>query len=114
MSGVDGYNPLPSDSQKEARDKDRTGEALRATVPDWIRGGSMLKDLKATVGSTLKVPHGLKRKPSGWLLVRPRLTGAVGSASNDRSLLEVSSDASSLTLQCLGGGGTLTFDLWVW
>lgn len=110
---VDGYDPLPSDTAKERHDKERTGEAFR-TLPDWIRQGKMLTNQKATVGSTVTLQHGLKRKPQGWILVRPRISGAVGSSGNDRIVLEVSCDAGSITLQALGGGGMIVFDLWIW
>ncbi len=111
MSGVDGYNALPSDSEKEARDKEATGEAMRTIVPDWIRTGRMVKGLKLDSGDSLGVQHGLKRKPEGWILVAPRVTQ--GSGSN-YCLVETMRDQAKLSLSNTGDVGLTYFDLWVW
>jgi hypothetical protein len=121
VSGVDGYEPLPSKTEEEARDKDQTSEALKRLIPDWIRTGRMVTGSSGskggtggTVGNTMKVTHGLKRKPAGWIVVRPRLIDAVGTPANDPQVVEVACDVSTITLFVQGGGGRMAFDLWVW
>lgn len=111
MSGVDGYNALPSDTEKEARDKEATGEALRSVVPDWVRTGKMVKGLKLDSGNSLAIQHGLKRNPEGWILVAPRV--AQGSGSN-YCIVETMRDSAKLALSNTGTVGLTYFDLWVW
>lgn len=111
MSGVDGYNPLPSDSEKEARDKEAQGESLRALIPDWVRTGRMVKGIHIDAGQTLGVQHGLKRKPEGWILVAPRDQQQAGVVY---TLIELGRDVAKLTLTNTGNTDTIYFDIWVW
>ena len=112
MSGVDGYNALPSDSEKEARDKDRTGEAFRTIVPDWIRTGKIIAGVKLTTGQTTKVSHGLKHAVTGWMIQSVR---TVTSPNDNVFPIEIARDSSSITFRGgTGGSGTIKFDIWVW
>lgn len=112
MSGVDGHNPLPADTAKEARDKDLQGEALRTVVPDWIRTGKMVKGIRLDPAEVQSVTHGLKRVPQGWCLMGVRADSAAPNANYNIS--ETTRDASKLTLANNGSAVTVRFDLWVW
>jgi hypothetical protein len=116
VSGVDGYEPLPSNTEEENRDKDRTGEALRTLIPDWIRTGRMVKGQYLNPGQTKSIQHGLKRAPQGWLVMSLKFHTSGGSPPASGSMLiEMNRDASKLTLyHNSDGGGPYTFDLWVW
>jgi hypothetical protein len=111
VSGVDGHNPLPADTEKEARDKDLQGEALRTVVPDWIRGGVMVRDQKMGSEETLSVQHGLKRAPQGWVLMNVRSRD--GAANQVFSICEISRDPAKIVLTS-GLDTSVRFDIWVW
>lgn len=108
---VDGYNPLPSSSEKELRDKDAQGEALRTVVPDWIRTGRWIKGVRLAPGASIAVQHGLKRAPQGWMLSGIRADA--GAPNGNANIVESTRDASKITLNNNGSAVTVIFDLWV-
>jgi hypothetical protein len=112
VSGVDGYEPLPSDSEKEARDKDLNGEALRRLIPDWVRSGRMLKGIHLDPAEYRGVQHGLKRKPQGWVL--HRVVADDGAPNANFCISESTSDAAKITFCNNGSAVGVTIDVWVY
>lgn len=70
-------------------------------------GGRMVLELEFASGGEMKVAHGLRRKPSGWVIARSYGAGAA-------LLVETASDSNSITLaHGAATGVACKVDLWV-
>jgi len=79
-------------------------------VPDWIKSGARIKDVKFASGETeVTVQHKLQRKIEGWSMQRLRQ-----SAGDFNVIYEVSSDEATIRLaRDAQNADPCTLDLWV-
>jgi hypothetical protein len=59
---------------------DKALDEIRGAIPDLeaLDGLRLLENVQLTSGVTARVPHGLGRKPRGWLVVRTDSGAALG------------------------------------
>ena len=75
-------------------------------MPLIVADGRLVTGLSIAPSATLRVPHGLSHKVSGWLLVAPRgAAPMIFESSRDDSFVVLAAEA--------GQADTVEFDLWV-
>lgn len=98
-------------TKRKAYDPERArqdqAETLDRTIPFPWRCWKLIENITMTPSEQRRVTHGLKRKPKGWIIVRPRQPSGAGMVWEQLDLTDTT--ALGLTTNI-----AITFDLWVW